>query len=262
MKKFFFIFLIFVSFICIGFVLVACAVTRIMPLGDSITDGVAESTDDTGYRRSLYLQLTDEGYNIDFVGSLSGGIPNDFDKNHEGHRGWKAIGGQEGGIAPNVYNWLDTNPADIVLLHIGTNDVSSGDEDASEVEAILNNIDQWESDNSALVTVIMARITLRNDPLNPETIAFNDAVETMALDRIDIGDDIVIVDIENALTYPDDLADTVHPDNNGYDKMADVWFSTLQQILPDPLTDEGDGPGGGGGGCFISTASNCLRLTK
>ena len=44
-------------------------VYRIMPLGDSITRGTLGSSDDTGYRRSLFLQLIGAGYTVDFVGS-------------------------------------------------------------------------------------------------------------------------------------------------------------------------------------------------
>ena len=52
---------------------------RIMPLGDSITegDGGISMNDDSlivGYRQKLYLDLLDGGYsNLNFVGSLSSG---------------------------------------------------------------------------------------------------------------------------------------------------------------------------------------------
>ena len=53
------------TFLVLGLVLViaspAYAQIKIMPLGDSITRGDTGSTDDTGYRRSLYLSLTGAG---------------------------------------------------------------------------------------------------------------------------------------------------------------------------------------------------------
>jgi hypothetical protein len=71
---------------------------RIMPLGDSITDGDGGiSMDDdsliAGYRQKLYIALLDAGYNnVDFVGSLSSGysLPPAFDTNHEGLGRWCA----------------------------------------------------------------------------------------------------------------------------------------------------------------------------
>jgi hypothetical protein len=56
---------------------------RIMPLGNSITYGYPG---DEGYRKDLYLDLVDAGYDVDFVGSLSDGVG--FDSDHEGHIGW------------------------------------------------------------------------------------------------------------------------------------------------------------------------------
>jgi hypothetical protein len=88
-------------------------VIKIMPLGDSITAGDRYG----GYRRLLYDLLTRDGIRFEFVGSLKGGdIPN---AHHEGHSGWR-IDQIESGIAGG---WLDTYRPDLVLLHIGTNDI-------------------------------------------------------------------------------------------------------------------------------------------
>jgi lysophospholipase L1-like esterase len=205
---------------------------RIMPLGDSITRGVAGSSDDTGYRRSLYLALTGAGHSVDFVGGQTDGIPTDFDRSHEGHDGWHADQ-----IRDNIYGWLVANPADVVLLHIGTNDVSGGDEDAAEVAAILDNIDLYELDYGQQVTVFVARIILRNDAKNPQTIAYNDAVEAQVVSRGAGGDQIDGLDMQSALAYPGDLADTVHPNDAGYQDMADTWFAALDTFLRGPGVD-------------------------
>jgi lysophospholipase L1-like esterase len=205
-----------------------------MPLGNSITKGISGSEDDIGYRRGLYLALIDAGYAIDFVGTQFHGIPDDFDRDHEGHGGWEADE-----IRDSIYNWLVINPADVILLHIGTNDVSHNHIDVSEVEGILDNIDQWETDYGNHIKVFLARIILRNDNKNPQTIIFNDSVEALAEDRIDAGDDIVIVDMQNALTYPDDLNDNVHPNQSGYDKMAVTWFNHLFGTIPPASCPDG-----------------------
>lgn len=57
-----------------------------MPLGDSITDGI---TVWGAYRTRLWNNITSNGYNVEFVGSLTGGPADLGDKNHEGHSGWK-----------------------------------------------------------------------------------------------------------------------------------------------------------------------------
>ena len=106
----------------------AMAVIRIMPLGDSITVGnlsgaVPDDNDHhIAYRLALWNKLVAAGYDVaglDFVGSLqSGGLTLLPDPDHEGHIGWEAD--QIEGI---VYNRLVANPPDIILLHIGTNDI-------------------------------------------------------------------------------------------------------------------------------------------
>ena len=54
----------------------------------------------------------------------------------------------------------------------------------------------------------------------------------MAEQRIANGDKVVIVDMEQALSYPGDLYDKLHPNESGYAKMASVWQRALTNILP------------------------------
>ncbi|MCB0212550.1 MAG: hypothetical protein KDJ52_24615, partial [Anaerolineae bacterium] len=223
----------------------SCSTTiRIMPLGDSITHGVYGSgsfggsgdprpdSEIPGYRQPLYNMLTNVGYDVDFVGSLQAGeaIVPAFDADHEGHRGKP-----DSFIAANVYDFLDANPADIILLHIGTNLLDSSPDD---VENILNEIDSYEAFSNTSITVVLARIINRNT-YSQTTTDFNDNVEAMALARIAAGDDIVIVDMEDGagLDYdiqPDgDMGDNLHPYETGYAKIAQVWYDALLTILPD-----------------------------
>ncbi len=198
---------------------------RIMPLGDSITRGTS-STGTNGYRRPLFLSLQNKGHWIDFVGSLQNGVL-DFDRDHEGHGGWTADG-TSNSIAKYVYSFLTSNPADIVLLHIGTNDVKDGHEDPEEVALILDEIRR----RSTNIQVVLALIINRG-VYSPETTLYNQQVRDMALDRIAKGHNLYLVDMESALNYPDDMAvDYIHPNDSGYAKMAGVWFEALDGILP------------------------------
>jgi len=198
---------------------------RIMPLGASFTQGYG-STDTNGYRRRLYLSLLRDGYSVDFVGSQQDGLA-DFDYQHEGHPGWMAEGGTGGGVAANVYNWLNANPADVVLLHVGTNDISTGEQSPLEIAHILDEIDRYDPN----VTVVLALIINRKT-YSPETAQFNLDVQAMAEGRIAQGDKIVIVDQEHALNYVDDMYDNLHPNDAGYTKVAAVWLAGLETFLP------------------------------
>lgn len=210
---------------CFSVQAVADEPVKIMPLGDSITRGHYGSEYDWGYRQPLCANLTNSGYDFDFVGGQTDG---DFaDPNHEGHDGWHAAGGPNGkNLLPNVYNWLTANPADIVLLHIGTNDISAGGQDANEVNDILDEIDEFSTDIKVILALIIDR-----KPSSPATIQFNIDVNNMAQSRIAAGDDIIVVDMESALNYVNDMFDSVHPNDVGYAKMANVWYNALDDCL-------------------------------
>jgi lysophospholipase L1-like esterase len=210
---------------------------KIMPLGDSITAGYISGINDksywVGYRQKLYGDLAQGGYQVDFVGSLNAGSAAQpiFDNNHEGHGGWCAdVSGCRlyGGIAQNIYSWLTQNPAEIVLLHIGTNDISNNLEDPNDIVKILDEIDRFNPN----ISVILSKIINRTDGKSTQTLSFNDAVELVALDRIGRGDKIILVDHEKALDLLNDMSDAVHPNSLGYQKMADIWTIALNEILP------------------------------
>ena len=110
---------------------------RIMPLGDSITQGYRGHD---SYRRGLWLKLKQTGFKVDFVGSLRKnywGMPRhtDFDMDHEGHWGWRADQ-----VLAKMGKWASKNVSEIVLLHLGTNDIGGGqdnEETVGEIEKII-----------------------------------------------------------------------------------------------------------------------------
>lgn len=219
---------------------------RIMPLGDSITAGehyhYPTDGERTGYRKPLYELMVAKAYDVNFVGSLHWGfdMTPPFDCDHEGHPGWKADR-----IADNVYQWLEQNPPDIILAHVGTNGLSADND--KNVERMLDEIDRYEMDNDVEITVFLARIIHRYEmDSRATTTTFNDNVEAMALSRVqNQGDKIIVVDMENGAgidymadgvdmwgtTYPEVSYDRYHPTDQGNMKMAKLWFEHLDTHL-------------------------------
>jgi len=221
--------------------------TRIMLLGNSITEGVVGSAEDVGYRRRLDSLLNSRSYVFDFVGSQLTGIPNDFDKDHEGHGGWHADHPNETflSVVDSVYTWLTNNPTDYILLHICTNDLGELElfgqnsmQQVDDVSAILDSIDKYEINNAVTIPVFLARIINRTDNGSTTTVnetdtttAFNLQLQQMVDSRIASGDVIIVLNQEAALQYPSDLDDGIHPNDNGYFKMADKWFMVLNSYF-------------------------------
>jgi lysophospholipase L1-like esterase len=209
---------------------------NIMPLGDSITRGYGSGSDPVnrgfnyGYRLSLFNSLSTANFNFDFVGSQFDGQLSGYTFDYD-HEGWGGFHDEQ--IANNVQGYLTDNPADIVLLHIGTNDIAAdpSDNSSDQVERILDDIDNFDE----AITVILARI-VDQSPNEPSVTVFNNNVEAMAQNRITNGDKIIIVDQQSALNYVDDVFDLLHPNEAGYEKMADVWFDALDDFLPVCIT--------------------------
>lgn len=241
-------------------------VIRIMPLGDSITKGSNSGADpDTdpyqvSYRKALWDKLLETGYVVDFVGSLNSGsmVFGDSDPaDHEGHGGWCADGCSPNDIRDHVYDFLRNRPADVVLLHIGTNDIEAGHATSSEVSGILDEIYRYGNDYGREVWVVLALIIEQAAPCGEKCTAitnFNNGVNTMAQQRIQNGDKLIVVDMQGGAgidyrIYPaGDMWDRLHPYATGYTKMAGVWFAALQDILPVPtrmLTVQKSGAGEG-----------------
>jgi hypothetical protein len=229
-----------------------------MLLGDSITKGTGTCQEGnppdppdelywncTGYRPYLWNLLIGNGHTANFLGSQGGQFQDDYlnpyhDNDHEGHGGWNA-----NDIKNNIYgsglNWLQNYPAEIIMLHIGTNDfsgtppLSDPDNVATKVMQILDKIDDYESAEGKKVFVILAKIIKRIDSVEKKQAveAFNLALQNKADARILAGDNLVVVDMESALIYPNDLdpVDKLHPTQTGYSKMAAVWFAALEQVI-------------------------------
>ena len=201
---------------------------KIMPLGDSITYGDIANPENIrkGYRNYLWYKLEEANYDVDFVGSRSAGkgIKPKFDTDNEGYYGYTSYG-----LAEGTYSWLKSSSPDIVLLHAGSNDLSSS---VSGIEDILNEIDNYEDVSAKEVTVILALIINENPNVSWIT-SLNKNITRMAKNRIDNGDKIVIVDMEKGakINYSKDMSDFVHPSNSGYEKMASVWFKALEKIF-------------------------------
>ncbi|WP_435794487.1 cellulose binding domain-containing protein [Micromonospora zamorensis] len=199
---------------------------RVMPLGDSITDGFNVPG---GYRIELWQRFTTGGYRVDFVGSQFNGPASLGDHDHQGHSGWTIAQ-----IDANVVNWLRATNPRTVLLHIGTNDMYGDTSGApGRLAALVDKI----TNNAPNADVFVATIVPKSGADN-QVRAYNAAIPGIVQTRAAAGKRVHLVDMYRALTLSD-LADGVHPNATGYRKMAAAWYDALRTV---PGSIGGDTP--------------------
>ena len=199
---------------------------KILPLGDSITRGV-KSSDDGGYRSQLFKLIASAKQKVTFTGSLTNGPTQvsgqPFPRMHEGHSGWTISQ-----LSPLIPSPALEGKPNIILLHIGTNDIGSRDPVgmATRLEALLDKIAQ----NSPDALIVVAQITTAftdNDIRN----AYNAKIPGIVQSHAAKGQHIIGVDM-NKIPMADLSSDGVHPNDQGYAYMAGIWYAAIKDLLP------------------------------
>ncbi len=197
-----------------------------MPLGDSITQG---NSTHNSYRRSLWLKLKQAGYAVDFVGSerfaLGGSAPNpDFDPDHEGHWGWRI---EE--VLSRIDGWARAANPDIVLIHLGTNDVGSGEKLEVSIAELRQLIQALRKVNPQVKILLAQLIPLSG--AESKIQQFNQQIAQLAKELNTSKSPVFLVDQFSGFNVQKDTYDGVHPNESGEQKISDRWFNQLQNIL-------------------------------
>ena len=195
---------------------------KVLPLGDSITFGTP--TNNGGYRVQLFTKAKADNLHLTFVGSQSNGpamvagVP--FPKGNEGYPGIKtaALDSQ------HVKGTALKDMPQIILLHIGTNNVSESTAFA-DLEKIVDDLVAAAPNSLLAVASII--------PLGTSTAVpkYNEGIPAMVQKKAGAGKHVIFVD-----QYKDfptsELTDGVHPnDTKGYPRMGDKWYAAIKPYL-------------------------------
>ncbi|MFR9806292.1 SGNH/GDSL hydrolase family protein [Pseudonocardia sp. RS010] len=195
------------------------ATLRVMPLGASSTEGVG-SPGTAGYRGPLLAELAADGVRIDLVGSRRTGPAGMADPDNEGHSGWTLER-----MIPRVGAWVARADPDVVLLHMGTNDVRSGTSGAvaaGRLDALLDNVFAAAPQTHVIVAGIWAPLTAQAREraelarLTPGVVARHRG----------LGRSVEFVDTSSLLA-PGDFTDALHANAGGYRKIAAMWSTEV-----------------------------------
>lgn len=225
-----------------------------MPLGNSITyDTHSAETrpegDRISYRWKLYRLLKEAGLDFDYVGG-----------EHSGYNYFPEYGLSDNAGYPGVldeqlayilkttilnpgppvqyvdgswYNqkFLNLFPTDIILLHIGTNNVIGNY--PSHIEDVLKEITSYERSSGRKLIVFLAKIISIRDASGLCNVSAGvNNYNASILSNYNVYKDsldLTLVDMQcgAGIDYWNDMYDEWHPDSNGYNKMAQVWFDAL-----------------------------------
>jgi GDSL-like lipase/acylhydrolase family protein len=217
---------------------------KIMPLGDSITDGVGSNPgaapndfgSNGGYRVELFRQAVSDGHNITFVGTRPPNGPmtvagQPFPRNHEG-----LSGDSIQGTGNRARTAIPATAPNIILLHIGTNNLNAGLPQGVPGQ-LATLVDQITEQAPDALLVVAQLVPTEDAGRTQSTQAYNATIPALVQDRAAKGKHVVMVDMftpfssnpggANALFH-----DVLHPNVAGYVVMAQTWYDAIESVLP------------------------------
>jgi acetyl esterase/lipase len=201
-------------------------VYRIMPLGDSITEGGRTFSN---YRYPLWEKLFAAGYLVEFVGSRTS-ESRVGPLHHEGYGGRNAEF-----LAGVMAKTFRTNVADIVLIHAGHNHTNTEAPVPGMVSATESMIRTARAANPRVVVLVAQVIPSGKLPKYEYIPELNTALGELARRLNTPPSPVMAVNMAESFDWRmDAIADHVHPNASGAEKMAQKWFMALTNVMERP----------------------------
>lgn len=210
---------------------------RIMPIGDSITEGGDGSG---GFRRPLFEKLSAVWGMPNFVGSrnMRQSDPADFvDHDEDGYSAYRIeqiTSGKGFWNAPPIEARLKAWDPAIVTIHAGTNDAQQAYRYAGVIDRLDDLVSRIVAFNPK-IHIFLAQIIPANPPASETTQAYirglNAQIPALIERHRALGRRVYLVDqYTPMLEHPN--PDGIHPDAAGYAVMAEAWFQAMMAALP------------------------------
>lgn len=193
-----------------------------MPLGGSITRGVG-SSDRNGYRKSLLELLHANGVNARMVGSRRGGTMSNND-----HEGWRGFRIDE--IEKKARLSVKTLLPDVFAVNAGSNDCLQSFQIGQAGQRMGKLLDYLWVASPGSTVLLSTLITSANPDVDSMVMHANEQFRALAARKAAEEQRIVLLDMYNLEGLDvQGLVDGIHPDDVGYNKMAKLWFSGMQE---------------------------------
>jgi len=212
---------------------------RILPIGDSITQGGKRDRKEYTYRLPLQIILDKENVDFDFIGSRKKGLHEDaiwpeeiakgvpFDPDHEGYYGNKTANACRKAI--NAYDSYHI-PPDIILVHLGTNDQKHCDFEKNVGQPLREMIRFFRTKNPK-VLVLLGHLNFNDSEV---ALEIRKVVENVAAELGTMQSPVKTVNHylgwnENPKDKYTDTFDWAHPNLKGQEKMAVNWWKAIKK---------------------------------
>jgi len=213
---------------------------KILPLGDSITEGYSSTGFNGGYRVELFRQALQNGKNITFVGGQTNG-PNmvdgqTFPRSHQGHGGYTISGGGQGPLAGEKTNIGLSYEPHIILLMIGTNDINGNINVSDAPNRLRSLVDDIVSAAPDSLLALASIIPIDSGSKTQPVLDYNAAVESIASDFAEQGDHVIFVDNYEVIDSQPNwqtafMGDYLHPNTAGYDLLGESFYQAISGYL-------------------------------
>lgn len=199
-----------------------------MPAGASVTFGVGSSTGDS-YRKDLRDLLIGAGQTVNMVGTKKNG--NFTDNDVEATSGFVISQ-----IAAAVSTAVPELLPNLVLVDAGTNNCNGGGtvpDAGANVTAMINDVFSQSPGVTVILTTILVNKIAAQDACR---VDINEQYMSLVAELQEGGAKILLVDMRSPDgPTTDDLFDTRHPNDAGYQKMANVWLQGIEQAIAQGL---------------------------
>jgi lysophospholipase L1-like esterase len=198
---------------------------RVMPLGDSITNGDGSPG---GWRVKYWDLAAGANPGLDFTGSLSNGPASLPDKQHEGHSG-KRI--DELRSLLGTHQWVKNYEPDLVLVMAGANDLIQKYDLEHAHERMKGLVLEIHQQHPAAWIVVATTTVINEVGAESRAQAFNAKLPAVIGQLAAQCIPVELVDMHPVLTVGDLDAGGVHPTAAGYDKLGKAWFEATKALL-------------------------------
>jgi lysophospholipase L1-like esterase len=196
---------------------------RIMPVGDSITEGGSTFAN---YRLPLWQLMRDAGTSVQYVGSKQSPSP-------QGPLAHEGYGGKNSRfLLATVPAQLAKHPADIILLHACHNHFADQHPIAGIVADHEAMIAAFRKVNPRVRIYVARPIPSGKLPKYSYLPKLGDALAEMVKRLHTEQQPVILVDQATGFDpKTDTIADLVHPTASGAQKMAQRWFEALKPVV-------------------------------